>query len=102
MTINIQQNPKTGFQRKMSGPERRFLPLPNANIVMGARIRGQVTPGLLQSAVLKVQQKHPLLGIRIRLEEDATGWFTQADAPVDRAWDYDAIAGLLWGDVDRS
>lgn len=81
MTINIQQNPKTGFQRRMSGPERRFLPLPNANIVMGARIRGQVAPGLLQSAVLKVQQKHPLLGVRIRLEEDATGWFTQADVP---------------------
>ncbi|ESA33885.1 condensation domain-containing protein [Leptolyngbya sp. Heron Island J] len=65
----------------MNGPERRFLGMPNANIVMGARIRGQVTPKLLQSAILKARQKHPLLGVRIHLGDDATGWFVQTNVP---------------------
>ena len=69
------------FKRKMGGPERRFLRLPNANLVMGARIQGEVTQDLLQSAVLKVTQKHPLLRVRIHLDDDATGWFGQKDVP---------------------
>ena len=79
--MKTQTTQKTRFRRKMGGPERRFLRMPNANVVMGARIQGRVPQTLLQSAILKARQKHPLLGVRIHLDDNATGWFTQTDVP---------------------
>ncbi len=79
--MNTKEYQKNGFKRKMGGPERRFLSLPNANVVMGARIQGMVSQDLLESAVLQVRQKHPLLGARIHLDNDSTGWFIQDNVP---------------------
>ncbi len=81
MKTNTQKYQKNGFKRKMGGPERRFLSLPNANVVMGVRIKGRVSQNLLKSAVLQVRQKHPLLGVRIILDDHSSGWFTQDNVP---------------------
>ena len=81
MTMKTQAHPQKGFQRKLGGPERRFLRLPNANIVMGARIKGEVSQDLIKSAVMKVRQKHPLLGVCMHLDDDASGWFIQDNVP---------------------
>lgn len=84
MVVTTQSYQKTEFKRKMSGAERRFLRLPNANIVIGARVRGRVDPSLLPDAIAKIKHKHPLLNSRIQLEEPATGsagWFTQENVP---------------------
>ena len=79
--MTITQEQKKGFARKMGGPERRFLRMPNANFLMGARIQGRVTLDLLQSAILQVKHKHPLLGVRIHLDDDSTGWFIEDHVP---------------------
>lgn len=79
--MNDRTSEKSGFKRQLGGTERRFLRLPNANVVMTARIKGTVSEGLLKSAVLKVRQKHPLLGVRVSLDDDAAGWFTQEGVP---------------------
>lgn len=52
----------SGFERKMSGTERRFVPMPNANVVICARMKGAVSEDALKAAVLAVRHKHPLLG----------------------------------------
>jgi len=72
---------KNGFEREMGGTERRFLRMPNANVVMVGRIKGTVSVDLLKSAVLKVRQKHPLLGVRVSLDDDTAGWFAQEGVP---------------------
>ena len=65
----------------MSGTERRFLRIPNANVVMVARIKGLISKDQLNSAVLKVRKKHFLLGVRVSLDDDSAGWFIQKDVP---------------------
>ena len=65
--------------RKMNGTERRFLRIPNANVVMVARIKGLISKERLKSAVSKVRQKHFLLGVRVSLDDDSNGWFIQED-----------------------
>ena len=69
------------FERKMSGTERRFVPMPNTNVVICARMKGSVSEDALKAAVLAVRHKHPLLGVRIRLDADGGGWFTQDAVP---------------------
>ena len=79
IAMKTQEYPKSRYKQKIGGSERRFLRMPNANIVIGARIQGRVSHDLLKSAILKVRQKHPLLGVRIHLDNDATGWFIQEE-----------------------
>ena len=71
----------TENMRKMNGTERRFLKMPNANVVMVARIKGLISKDQLKSAVLKVRQKHFLLGVCVSLDDDSAGWFIHKDVP---------------------
>ncbi|MEO0685707.1 MAG: condensation domain-containing protein, partial [Cyanobacteria bacterium J06649_11] len=72
---------KNEYKRKMSGTERKFLRMPSANVVMVAQINGLVSREQLKAAVIKARQKHFLLGIRVSLDKDSAGWFTQKEVP---------------------
>jgi NRPS condensation-like uncharacterized protein len=67
--------------RQLSGPERLRLMLPNANVVMAARIEGSLSAEELGAAVSKVRQRHPLLGARVQIDQHQTGWFTSQSVP---------------------
>jgi NRPS condensation-like uncharacterized protein len=54
---------------------------PNANVVMMARIEGALTEAELIPAVRKARCRHPLLGARVRLDNEGTGWFTLDGVP---------------------
>jgi NRPS condensation-like uncharacterized protein len=43
---------------------------------MVARIKGDVTEAMLKQAVAKVQQRHALLRVRIKEDDELTPWFT--------------------------
>jgi hypothetical protein len=45
------------------------------NIVVSVRIRGNISPDRLQSALDKAQQRHPLLKVNTILEEQNMPWF---------------------------
>lgn len=79
--MNESKYKKNEFERKMSGTERRFLRMPSANVVMVARIKGLLSKEQLKSAVKKARQKHFLLGVRVSLDDDSAGWFTQKNVP---------------------
>jgi len=59
------------YRRQVTAPERLFRWSPFSTVTMVAQIKGRVTEGMLVDAVAKVQQRHPLL--RVRMEEDPEG-----------------------------
>ena len=67
--------------RQLSGPERLRLMLPNANVVMVARIQGPISPEGLEGAVSKVRERHAFLGVRVDIDEKQTGRFTPEGVP---------------------
>ena len=74
------------YERKVTGAERFFSHAPFSTVTMVARIKGEVTEDMLNNAVLKVQQKHALLRVRIRDGQDGELWFTSdgvGDIPVE-------------------
>ena len=64
------------YDRKVTGAERFFSHSPFSIVTMVARIKGNVTRDMLESAVTKVQQRHVLLRVRIREDETHVPWFT--------------------------
>jgi NRPS condensation-like uncharacterized protein len=72
--MNKQQT--QSYERKVSGAERFFSHAPFSTVTMVARIKGKVTEEMLQNAVQKVQQRHALLRVRIRDEQNGELWFT--------------------------
>jgi hypothetical protein len=70
-----------GFKRAMGATERMRLWFPNINVVMAARITGQVSVQDLREAIKTARQKHPLLGTRVELDRDGAGWFTTQGVP---------------------
>lgn len=79
--MNYSNYKENKFKRKMSGTERRFLRMPSANVVMIAKIKGLISKEQLTDAVVKARQKHFLLGVRVSLDDDSAGWFTQKNVP---------------------
>ena len=76
--MNVVQNYGTSmkYERKVTGAERFFSHSPFSTVTMVARIKGQVTKEMLKNAVQKVQQRHTLLRVRIRDNQDGNLWFT--------------------------
>jgi NRPS condensation-like uncharacterized protein len=72
----IQHPRNTEFDRKVTPVERFFTRSPFSIVTMVARIRGNVSEEMLKNAVAKVQQRHTLLGVRIKDDNDHTLWFT--------------------------
>ncbi len=71
----------TFYQRPMGGIERMRLWFPNINVVMAARIKGNVTAHDLKDAIEKARRKHPLLGARVQIDDDGVGRFTTEGVP---------------------
>lgn len=76
--------------------ERGHLYMPGNNVLMVARIKGKFTQTTLKSAIQKIQQRHPLLGVHIEFDDNHQVWFTSRntfDIPIkiyprtsDNAW----------------
>ena len=66
------------YERNATPAERFFTRSPFSIITMVARIKGNVSEEMLKNAVAKVQQRHPLLRVRIKDETDHTQWFTSS------------------------
>ncbi|MEJ2353295.1 MAG: condensation domain-containing protein [Anaerolineales bacterium] len=64
------------YERKATSVERFFTRSPFSIITMVARIKGNVSEEMLKNAVAKVQQRHALLRVRIKDDNDHTQWFT--------------------------
>jgi NRPS condensation-like uncharacterized protein len=64
------------YERKVTGAERFFSHSPFSIITMVARIKGNVTEEMLKNAVAKVQQRHTLLQVRIKEDQEHELLFT--------------------------
>ena len=68
------------YERKITPVERLFSRSPYSIVTMVARIVGHVSERMLVNAVSKVQQRHPLLRVRIVENRDHDLWFTSEGA----------------------
>jgi NRPS condensation-like uncharacterized protein len=64
------------YERKVTPLERMFTRSPYAIVTMVARIKGNLSESLLKDAVIKVQERHPNLRVRIHEDENHNPWFT--------------------------
>ena len=64
------------YERRVTPIERLFTRSPFSIVTVVARIRGDISEGMLRDAVSKVQRRHP--NLRVRIAEDTPGepWFT--------------------------
>jgi NRPS condensation-like uncharacterized protein len=69
------QGPKR-YERRVTPIERVFRRSPYSVVTLVARIQGHVTKGLLTNAVSRVQERHPLLRVRIVEDDNGDPWFT--------------------------
>ncbi len=67
------------FQRKIAG-ERIMLMLP-FNVVLVGRVRGTVDPSDVKAALEQLRLRHPLLAVRVKIEEDGSGELLSQDVP---------------------
>jgi len=67
-------------ERKVTSVERFFTRSPFSIVTMVARIKGNVSEEMLKNAVAKVQQRHSLLRVRIKDDNDHAQWFTSEGA----------------------
>ena len=71
MRIETENPDVKRYERRISPVERVFTRSPFSIVTVVARIRGDVSESRLRDAVLKVQQRHP--NLRVRITEDAGG-----------------------------
>ncbi len=64
------------YTRKLTPAEHKFFRSPVFIITMIAKIKGEVTKDNFNNAVLKAQQRHPLLRCRIKEDENKKFYFT--------------------------
>ncbi len=72
------QNPKkpTIYERRLTAAERWLLWSPYAIVSMVARIKGVINSYDLREVITKVHQRHTLLRVRLRVDENHVPWFT--------------------------
>ncbi len=68
------------YKRPLTPIERFFTRSPFSIVTLVARIRGNVTDGMIRDAVSKVRQRHPNLRVRIIEDENETPWLTSEGA----------------------
>jgi len=73
------QNKK--FERKLNSFERRFFRSPTQTISIVARVKGYISEEELKNALTKVRQQHPLIGVRIYMDENDDPWYTNEKVP---------------------
>ena len=64
------------FERKLNSFERRFFRSPTQTISIVARLKGYISEKDLKNAITKVRQQHPLVGVRIYMDENIDPWYT--------------------------
>jgi NRPS condensation-like uncharacterized protein len=64
------------YERRISSAERFFTRSPFSIVTMVARIKGNVSEEMLKNAVTRVQQRHALLRVLIKDDDDHAQWFT--------------------------
>ena len=64
------------FERKLNSFERRFFRSPTKTISIVARVKGYIAEQDLKEAIYKVRQQHPLVGVRIYMDENYDPWYT--------------------------
>jgi NRPS condensation-like uncharacterized protein len=70
-------NPKVKpYERKITPLERWLIRAPYAIVTVVARIKGTLAESMLRIAVVKMQQRHALLRVRIKEDEEHEQWFT--------------------------
>jgi len=69
----------TNFKRKI-GSERIMLMLP-FNIVMVGRVRGAMDHSRIATTLEQLKSRHPLLAVRVQIEDDGTGSYIAEDVP---------------------
>jgi hypothetical protein len=68
------------YERKATSVERFFTRSPFSIVTMVARIKGNISEDMLKNAVVKVQQRHALLRVRIKDDIEHAQWFTPGGA----------------------
>jgi hypothetical protein len=66
---NLYERPITGFERMLTWS-------PYSIVTMVARIKGNVNTSELRDAITKLQQRHTLLRVRVKLDKNNIPWFT--------------------------
>jgi len=69
------------YERKLNSFERRFFRSPNQTISIVAKLKGYISEDHLRRAIYKVRQQHPLLGVRIYVDEKSEPWYTNENVP---------------------
>ena len=72
-------NDNVNLARKIVG-ERVMLMLP-FNVVLVGRVKGTVDPKEIKTALERLRSRHPLLAVRVQIENDGTGTFLGRDVP---------------------
>ncbi len=67
------------FRRRI-GAERIMLMLP-LNVVMVGRIRGEVNASKIRNALELLRHRHPLLSVRVEIDDESTGWYVAEGVP---------------------
>ena len=69
------------FSRKVLPIERVFLRSPAANISLIARVKGFISKELFEAALVKTKKSHPLLSVRVNINDDQEAEYTSDGVP---------------------
>ena len=58
------------YERRISPLERMFTRSTFSKVTVVARIKGKVTENMVKNAASKAQQRHPLLRVKIKVDEN--------------------------------
>lgn len=72
----LENLPAKKYERKITPNERFFSRSPSATVAVIARIKGNISERMLINAISQVQQRHPNLRVRIKVDSDCAPWFT--------------------------
>ena len=67
------------YEREITHLERYFSLSPYSVVAVVARIKGNISEEMLVDAILKVQQRHQNLRVRIEEDDNHVPWFTSED-----------------------
>jgi NRPS condensation-like uncharacterized protein len=69
------------YERKLVPFERRFFRGSTDTISIVARVKGFISEEDIRNALYKVRQQHPLVGVRVYLDENNDAWYTTEKVP---------------------
>jgi len=84
------------FERMLNSFERRFFRAPNQIISLVARVKGPISEEDLRISLDKVRQQHPLLGVRIYLDENNDAWYTTENVSENQLRIVEQTSGSDW------